>query len=259
MARQPNDPPAEPALFDHVQREKKLSDKVADLMLERILSSHLQVGDRLPSERELGEQFGVSRTVIREAVRALLAKGVLEVRAGSGLRVAAVGAATVSESMNLYVRGATLDFEHVHEVRRMLETHVAALAAERATDADVEQLESVHAEMETAVETDVETAALVDVEFHRSIARATHNELYLVLLDAIGQSQIELRRSNLGQGGSGPLTITHHLAILTAIRERDPDQAREAMQTHLDHVERISAQVAGSSVATSTATGTEAP
>jgi GntR family transcriptional repressor for pyruvate dehydrogenase complex len=258
MAKQSDDAPAEPALFDHVQREKKLSDKVADLMLERILSGHLQVGDRLPSERELGEQFGVSRTVIREAVRALLAKGVLEVRAGSGLRVAAVGAATVSESMNLYVRGGTLDFEHVHEVRRMLETHVAALAAQRATDTDVEQLAAVHAEMESAVETDVETAALLDVEFHRSIARATHNELYLVLLDAIGQAQIELRRSNLGKGGSGPLTITHHLAILTAIREHDPERARAAMQTHLDHVERISAEVAGSN-STSAASATVEP
>src|SRR5262245_11923930 len=94
-----------PVRFDQVAREPKLADKVADLMLARILSGELGVGDRLPSERELGDQFGVSRTVVREAVRALLAKGVLDVRAGSGLRVVAVGPATVSESMNLYVRG----------------------------------------------------------------------------------------------------------------------------------------------------------
>ena len=75
------------------------------MMLETILSQRLQVGDRLPSERELGEQFGVSRTVVREAVRALVAKGVIEVRSGSGLRVAAVDAAAVSESMSLYLRG----------------------------------------------------------------------------------------------------------------------------------------------------------
>ena len=94
------------ALFDPVVREPRLSDKVAEMMLETILSNRLQVGDRLPSERELGEQFGVSRTVVREAVRALVAKGVIEVRSGSGLRVAAVAASAVSESMSLYVRGA---------------------------------------------------------------------------------------------------------------------------------------------------------
>src|SRR5687767_11964606 len=90
------------ALFEQVVREPRLSDKVADMMLATILSNRLQVGDRLPSERELGEQFGVSRTVVREAVRALVAKGVIEVRSGSGLRVAAVDAAAVSESMSLY-------------------------------------------------------------------------------------------------------------------------------------------------------------
>ena len=92
-------------LFDEVTREPRLSDKVADMMLKTILSERLSVGDRLPSERELGEQFGVSRTVVREAVRALAAKGVIEVRTGSGLRVAAVNAAAVSESMSLFLHG----------------------------------------------------------------------------------------------------------------------------------------------------------
>ena len=71
------------ALFQQVAREPRLSDKVAEMMLETILSRRLQVGERLPSERELGEQFNVSRTVVREAVRALVAKGVIEVRSGS--------------------------------------------------------------------------------------------------------------------------------------------------------------------------------
>src|SRR5262245_28566351 len=125
------------ALFEQVAREPRLSDKVADMMLETILSRRLQVGDRLPSERELGEQFGVSRTVVREAVRALVAKGVIEVRSGSGLRVAAVDAAAVSESMSLFLRGGSLDFEKVHEVRTLLEVHIAGIAAERATTEDV--------------------------------------------------------------------------------------------------------------------------
>ena len=102
------------ALFEQVAREPRLSDKVAAMMLETILSRRLRPGDRLPSERELGEQFGVSRTVIREAVRELVAKGVIEVRSGSGLRVAPVDASTVREAMLLFLRGASVDFEKVH-------------------------------------------------------------------------------------------------------------------------------------------------
>ena len=121
-----------------------MSDKVADTMLETILSQGLQAGDQLPSERELGEQFGVSRTVVREAVRALVAKGVIEVRSGSGLRVAAVDAAAVTESMSLFLRGGSFGFEQVHEVRALLEVHIARLAAERRTDVDLRRLREMH-------------------------------------------------------------------------------------------------------------------
>jgi len=229
--------------FDQVEREPKLADKVADLILERILSGQVRVGDRLPSERELGEQFGVSRTVIREAVRALLAKGVLEVRAGSGLRVAAVGPATVSESMNLYVRAGTLGFRKVHEVRRMLEVHIAGLAAERASDEDVARLAAVHEQMAASI-ADIEAAAMHDLEFHRAIARATHNELFLVLMDSIGHTLIDIRRANIGRGGTGASTIEEHREILAAVQARDPERAREAMRMHLDNVERVSNRLA---------------
>src|SRR5262245_49865030 len=192
---------AEPALFGLVNRERRLSDKVADMMLETILSDRLQVGDRLPSERELGEQFGVSRTVIREAVRALVAKGVIEVRSGSGLRVAAVNASTVQESMSLFLRGGDVSYDKVHEVRRMLEVHTDGVAAERADDADLQALTHAWEAMEIVI-ADVDEPALRDLEFHRAIARATNNELYVILMDTIGRSLIDVRRENLGVGKS---------------------------------------------------------
>lgn len=228
------EPVAATALFAQISREPRLSDKVADMMLESILSRRLKVGDRLPSERELGEQFGVSRTVVREAVRALVAKGVIEVRSGSGLRVAAVDAAAVSESMSLFLRGGTLDFENVHEVRRLLEVHIAGLAAERATEEDVARLAEVHERMEREAG-DVEAAARDDLEFHRLIARATHNELYLVLMDSIGVSLIDIRRANLGSG-SAPQTLEQHARVLDRIAGHDVEGARAAMSEHLDLV-----------------------
>src|SRR3989442_9857964 len=145
-------------MFPRVTREPRLSDKVADLLLETIVVRRLAPGERLPSERELGEQFGVSRTVIREAVRALAAKGVIDVRTGSGLRVAAVDSSNVSESMSLFLRGSsTLDYPRVHEVRAMLEVEVAGLAADRATDEDIAGMRQICERMEA--DDDVETAA----------------------------------------------------------------------------------------------------
>jgi GntR family transcriptional repressor for pyruvate dehydrogenase complex len=222
------------ALFEQVAREPRLSDKVAEMMLATILSNRLQVGDRLPSERELGEQFGVSRTVVREAVRALVAKGVIEVRSGSGLRVAAVDAAAVSESMSLYLRGASVNFEKVHEVRALLEVHIAGAAAERATEEDLARLRAVHERMQHEVE-DVEAAARDDLEFHRVIAAATQNDLYLLLMDSIGTALIDIRRENLGSG-STPLTLGQHQEILERITARDPAGARTAMAAHLEGV-----------------------
>jgi GntR family transcriptional repressor for pyruvate dehydrogenase complex len=223
-------------LFGLVAREPRLSDKVAELMLETILSRKLEVGDRLPSERELGEQFGVSRTVVREAVRSLVAKGIIEVQSGSGLRVSAVGVAAVSESMSLFLRGGTLDFEKVHEVRALLEVHIAGVAAERATEGDVERLREVHERMSRETD-DVESAARDDLEFHRRIAGATQNDLYLLLMDSIGSALIDIRRDNLGSG-SAQTTLEQHEQILKSIATHDPAGARSAMQQHLDGVAR---------------------
>jgi GntR family transcriptional repressor for pyruvate dehydrogenase complex len=225
------------ALFVQVQRDRRLSDKVADMMLDTIVSRRLNVGDRLPSERELGEQLGVSRTVVREAVRALVAKGLIEVRSGSGLRVAAVDASMVSESMGLYMLGGQFDFGQVHEVRKMLEVHIAGVAADRANEEDVQGLEDACDRMEAALG-DVDRAAELDVEFHRLIADSTQNNLFLVLLDSIGNAQLEIRRSNIG-AGHGAETVRQHRAILSGIAAGDSNRARAAMSKHLDTVERF--------------------
>jgi GntR family transcriptional regulator, transcriptional repressor for pyruvate dehydrogenase complex len=226
-----------PALFGQVKREPRLSDKVADMMLETIVSKRLKPGDRLPSERELGEQFGVSRTVVREAVRALVAKGLIEVRSGSGLRVAAVDASAVSESMSLYIHGSgDLDYPKVHEVRTMLEVQMAGLAAQRRTEDDIARLTEACERMEASI-ANVEVAARADVEFHREIAKATHNELYLVMLDAVGDALVEIRRGNLKRPGSMEFALDQHRRILDAIATGATRKAREAMREHLDRVE----------------------
>src|SRR4051794_5512670 len=133
----PSAPPST-AQFSAVSREPRLPDKVADLLRSSIIERQLPAGARLPTERELGEQFGVSRTVVREAVRTLVAKGLLEVRSGSGVYVASVGESAVRESMNMFLLGTGLpSYAHVHEARQVLEVEIAGLAATRATDEEI--------------------------------------------------------------------------------------------------------------------------
>jgi GntR family transcriptional repressor for pyruvate dehydrogenase complex len=202
-------------VFQAINREARLSDKVTEAILETIASNQLKPGDLLPPERELGRQFGVSRTVIREAVRALAAKGLLEVRSGSGVR---------------------LDYGKVDEVRRMLEVAAAGIAAERATAADIAAMDDAIVALENECH-DLEKSVNHDLAFHRAIATATHNELFLVLHDSMGEMLLEVRRRNLSKGrDERRLVVGMHRRIRDGIAAHDADVARKAMGDHLGHV-----------------------
>jgi GntR family transcriptional repressor for pyruvate dehydrogenase complex len=202
-------------------------------------TEHLQPGDPLPSERELGEQFGVSRTVVREATRALAARGVIEVRVGVGLSVAAVDADTVSSAVRLFMRGSevALAYAQVHEVLRLVEIEAAGLAARRATEQDLAKLKSC---MDLLVDagTDAEQWARRDVEFHRTVCMLTHNPLHLIMLDAIGDVLLEIRQATINIPGRLPKLIAVHQGIHDAIAAHDEVKARSRMRSHLRELER---------------------
>jgi GntR family transcriptional repressor for pyruvate dehydrogenase complex len=223
--------------FAAVAREPRLPDKVAGELQRSILSGALKPGDRLPTERELGDQFGVSRTVIREAVRSLVAKGLLEVRAGSGVRVATIDASAVRETMGTYLRlHGEVDYGNLHEVRSVLEIEVAGRAAERAEEADVDLLRHSCDEMEVAL-ADPERVSVLDVEFHRLLAQATHNGLFVVLLDSIGDILLDIRRATMGIPDRPVRGLEFHRKILDRIAAHDRKGARKAMKAHLEDSE----------------------
>jgi len=235
MAERLTDPSGEPV--GPVLRERRLSDKVAEMIRQTILGQQLPPGTPLPSERQLGEQFGVSRTVIREAVRALAAKGIVDVRSGSGLRVASMDNSTALESLSWFIRGGQLEYEKVHEVRSTIEVEMAGLAAQRRTEKQLQALQACHAHFES-VANDIAQATVTDIEFHDLIAHATQNDLFTVLLGSIGDALIEIRRETLADG-SGQETIDAHARILDCIAARDREGARAAMRDHLETVETL--------------------
>jgi GntR family transcriptional repressor for pyruvate dehydrogenase complex len=225
-----------PVTFERVGRMPRLADTIAEQLLEAIVAGRFREGDILPSERELGDQFGVSRTVIREAIRALATRGVVEVQSGRGVRVIAMDTTSVTEAMSLLLRGeSTIDFAKLHEIRMMLETHIAAVAAERSTAEDHAELEALMAAWIAAGD-DVIVASRLDVDFHRAIAKSARNELYLVLLDSIAGALLENRRATLALEHSRAKVLAEHRHVVDAIKAHDPEGARGAMQTHLQGV-----------------------
>jgi GntR family transcriptional repressor for pyruvate dehydrogenase complex len=225
----------EPDGFPHLERDPSLAERVTLALLNAIASGRLQAGDRLPSERELGEQFDVSRTVVREAVRGLQARGVLKVRPGRGAEVVAVPVSHITETFTMFLRGANahhgLDGEQISEVRETLEIKLVELACARATREDLDLM--AHAIDAMAGETDVERASAYDMEFHRLIASATKNTLFVILLDSLGDVLLELRRRSLAVAGRRDEAVAEHRRILAAMAERDVPAARAAMAEHL--------------------------
>lgn len=220
-------------MFEPAGRMPRLSDTVAEQLVETIVAGQLHEGDTLPSERELGEQFGVSRTVIREAIRTLTTRGLVDVQSGRGVRVVRPDIAPVTEAMSLLLRSSqATTFAKLHEVRTMLEGHNAALAAERREEPDCQELDRLLHEMNEAGD-DIDQGSGLDVEFHRTIARSTRNELYQVLLDTIASSLLDQRRAILATPHSPSKVLDEHRQILEAIKEQDPPGARTAMEQHL--------------------------
>jgi GntR family transcriptional repressor for pyruvate dehydrogenase complex len=174
--------------------------------------------------------------VIREAIRALATRGVVEVQSGRGVRVIAMDTTSVTEAMSLLLRGeSTIDFAKLHEIRMMLETHIAAVAAERGTAEDHAELEALMAAWIAAGD-DVIVASRLDVDFHRAIAKSARNELYLVLLDSISGSLLENRRATLALEHSRAKVLAEHRDVVDAIKAHEPELARAAMQRHLQGV-----------------------
>lgn len=227
--------------FESVQRQPSLVETVAGELTEAILSGRLVQGQRLPSERDLGEQFGVSRTVIREAVRTLAARGLVSVTSGRGVAVAAIEPGTVSDTLRLFIRGQqAFDYGRIHEVRSTIEVETARLAAERATPDDLARLSELCEQLaEDLKRGDHAAASEVDFEFHRALAAATQNDLFLIMLDSISDVLRDVRDRAFHVDGVGESGLTGHLEILKAVRNRDAEGARSVMASHLEEAERI--------------------
>lgn len=222
--------------FSAIERPPSLASRVVDELLEAITSGRLRPGAPLPTERALSEQFGVSRTVVREAIRGLQAKGVIASLPGRGAVVSEVSSTQVAETVEFYVRTASsqdlIRPTDISEVRNVLELTLTGLASERATGDDLSLIETELRAMRAA--RTPEEAAEHDEAFHRAIALATHNALFVTLMDAINGPFRSIRVRSLRVKGRTVSAAVEHEAVYLALRSGDAQAARDAMTRHLE-------------------------
>lgn len=219
------------SVFTAVAPNIKLSDRVEEQIRQLIVTGKVPIGERLPPERELADIFGVSRTVVREAVRSLVAKGLLDIRSGSGTYVVGPQPGFVSDALSMLLQHSQRGYDDIHEIRMMIEVEIARLAAQRATPEEIGALAENVAAMESA--SDPAELAEIDVAFHELLAKATHNLLFSVMLGSITDIMLEIRKRSFTLRSSAPVAVRFHRDILGRVAARDADGAMEAMRAHL--------------------------
>jgi GntR family transcriptional repressor for pyruvate dehydrogenase complex len=213
-----------------------LYERIANQVRELISSRNLGPGDRLPTERDLAEMLGVSRVPIREAVRTLSAQGVVEVRRGKGMFVAARGMeATIEELTSALLKQRDI-FNDLFAVRRLLEPAAAQWAANRVDPEDADKLEGLVKGMEAigrSKSPDLDAMAELDAQFHVEIAACAGNRVMLRLMQALQDLHREQLETSLRYRGRLPETIMDHRRIVAAVVAQDPVGASLAMTDHL--------------------------
>ncbi|WP_420137806.1 FadR/GntR family transcriptional regulator [Sphingomonas sp.] len=211
----------------------RLYESITRALEQAIEVGRYRPGDRLPSERELSDQFGVSRPVVREAIIVLELRGLVQRRHGAGVYVAPKASLQLSPSDE-----ADGPFE-VTEARRLLEGEVAALAATAANDQQITELETILARIGD-MRSDQPTRERADRAFHVALARATGNDVLVGLVETLWDKRYQSPLcvyffSRAREAGIQP-PVDEHRLVLDAIRARDPDAARRAMRDHLARV-----------------------
>ncbi len=212
--------------------KQTLSSQVAERM-EREIINRGSAGDRLPSEASLCEGYGVSRTIIREAMKTLHARGLVDSKPGSGAHITKPEAQDVSALMERIIRMDSIDYRSTFELRSILESAAVELASQRA---DEEQLREMDEILERLKGQDLspDQRLALDFQFHLLIANATGNQLLATLVEAMSNIIKYSMRSGVFVHGGIEDSILRHQKIMDALYAHDPALARDAMREHLD-------------------------
>jgi GntR family transcriptional regulator, transcriptional repressor for pyruvate dehydrogenase complex len=213
-------------------------ERIAELIVEYISTHQLQAGDRLPTEQEFGEQFGASRTIVRDAIKMLTPSGVVRARRGSGIFVGEKMSLSSGTPLNLATLVPPERIGELFDFRCVQEMQTARLAAQHVSVAELRAIErSLTTNRRAAAEEDWETFLRSDDEFHRGIAVAAHNVFFLEAVASIMRLQRwAIKMLTGGAPGSLQASAEQHAALFDAIRDGSPERAAEAARVHVETV-----------------------
>jgi GntR family transcriptional repressor for pyruvate dehydrogenase complex len=213
----------------------RLYEQVAQQILAWVRESGLEVGDRLPPERDLAVRLGVSRATVSQALVAMEVVGVIHVRHGDGaVLVDSTGSSKVVDALRRHAQ----QLPAIIEAREALESKLATLAAVRRTEADLARINSALADMERDIAAGGRGVE-GDEAFHAAVTIAGHSALLQRLMSEISDLIKETRLESLSQPGRPQESLEGHRAIADAIRDRNPDAAAAAMRTHIEKVSDV--------------------
>jgi GntR family transcriptional repressor for pyruvate dehydrogenase complex len=212
--------------------------KVYELVAERLIArigDGLEPGDALPPEREVMQQYAVGRSSVREALRMLESRGLIENR-GSGAFVVAEPRNPFSDGLGMLLADGQTDLQQLFEVRRLLEGEIAGLAAERRTDAQLARLDASIAAMDAGLDSE-DSYITADIDFHLILAEATGNRFVAHLMHAVRDQLRAAFGTVFHVPGSPARSVAEHREILEAVTTRSPERARELMNEHIRRVQ----------------------
>jgi GntR family transcriptional repressor for pyruvate dehydrogenase complex len=204
--------------------------QVASQLEEELLAGNLAVGTKLPSERELALRFGVSRPLLREAMRGLVERGLIEISPGRGAFVRDRTTAEAARPLDSHYRRQRITPDNLIEARMILEPAAARLAATRATPGEIELLREAVERVEGAQ--GLLDRVRCDVALHALVARMAHNPVIETTFESITTLVFELALRSSTDATVVAVSAPYHRAVYEAIRDRDPDRAFEAMRGH---------------------------
>jgi len=224
-------------------KPKKIYEEVSEILHEKIRAGVLKPGDRLDSVEQLAEQLQVSRSAVREALSALKAMGLIEIKQGSGTFVKSVPPNRLDFPLSTAMLSNKLDIARLLEVRKIIEVGAAASAAINRTEQDIQAMVQILEDMEQA-HGDGELGEKVDYQFHVAIATASQNPLLATILDQISGLMIdtmkETRRIWLySKKTTSEQLYEEHMNIFLAIQQQNEELAKQAMTFHLSNVEKV--------------------
>lgn len=223
-------------MFDPLKKVT-ICDMVVQIILSKIRSGELKIGDRLPSERELGAELKVSRVSIREGIKILSSMGFLDVRVGDGTIVKKIDVKSAIEPLtnSLYLESFALI--QLLETRKIIETALAGLAAIRATEQDIEALKRILDDMKNNyLNEDVFRES--DANFHITLAEIAQNEILHRIIFTIRDLLKVTSEKTYKVQGAWDRALKYHEEIYLAIKDGNADKAEKVMLSHLDDVER---------------------